>query len=281
MPRKPFDHFVKYYRSHEFQPAPEGDHNLVQENLVLVVDYGEIAHVLQRLAKEKIYCGRTTGTFPRTQLSIRRFKVTPMIFFSGSTVFVGGKRAALTLYNALVLRLILEEIRSQFFPEISSEKLIFGRPKNANLVFSGSLDGDFYDIAAFAASTNGAAYEPLRFPGANWKIRSPTGLPLCQVMVFEKGKFNMMGGRTVEDTKYALKKFINRIEKFRCERKAPTDDIIQTRDAEKEYAAKEVMAAMMNFPDSIFAKTLTPIVQSVDGRKIKDIVATGEDIMVM
>jgi len=280
MPRRPLSHFVSKYRSANFVPLPVGKTALVQENIVLVVRYGDIAHVLQKLAKVKQYCSRTTGTFPRVQISVQDEKVTQMVFLSGCAVSVGGKKLNSTLNAALRLRVDLEYIRITYLPSIRKEEMVFGRPENANLVFSGRLKGPAYDLARFAAEYNSVNYDPEEFPGANIKIYSPDGKPLAQVMVFEGGAFNVMGGKTIKDIFYAADQFLSIIEQFVCEPKEPTNDIIAKRKKEKKIAMNEIANRIMQTDKSFFGKTLTPITLEVEGRPIREIVATGEDIVV-
>jgi TATA-box binding protein (TBP) (component of TFIID and TFIIIB) len=280
MPRRPLSHFVSRYRSANFVPLPVGKTSLVQENIVLVVNYGDIAHVLQKLAKVKKYCSRTTGTFPRVQISIKDAKVTQMIFLSGCAVSVGGKLLFPTVNAALRLRVDLERIRKTYLPSIKKEDLIFGRPENANLVFSGRLKGAAYDLAKFAAEYNAANYAPEEFPGANIKIRSPDGAPLAQVMVFEGGAFNVMGGKTIKDIYYAADEFLTIIDQFVCTPKEPTNNIIAKRKKEKKIAMNEIANRIMKTDNSLFGKTLTPIRMEVEGRPIREVVATGEDIII-
>jgi len=245
---------------------------LVQHNLVLVVNYGNIVHVLQHLAKVSPKFSRTTGTFPRVQLSSNNPKVTVMIFFSGSAVFVGGKELTPTLYVALRTRLWLEKTRKEFLPRIKKESLVFGKPFNANLVFTAHLPDSFYDLAKFAANTERVNYEPEVFPGANLKIRSADGKPLCQVMVFERGYVNVMGSQSLNHAYYAIDTFYNLIAPYACEPKAPTDDIVSMRESERQIALSEVANAIKK-DGSLFSHILSDMEENLKSLGVKMSVA--------
>lgn len=257
-------------KSYKCEPLREQTEKikLVQHNLVLVVNYGNIVHVLQHLAKVNPNFSRTTGTFPRVQLSSNNPKVTVMIFFSGSAVFVGGKELTPTLYVALTTRLWLEQTRKRFLPNIKKESLVFGKPFNANLVFTAHLPDSFYDLAKFAANTERVNYEPEVFPGANLKIRSADGKPLCQVMVFERGYVNVMGCQSLNHAYYAIDVFYNLIAPFACAPKAPTDNIVFERESERQVALSEVANAIKK-DGSLFSHILSDIEDNLNSFGVK------------
>lgn len=247
---------AKSYRCDVLPPRPEGV-ELIQHNLVLVVNFGKIMHVLAQLAKCSIHCSRKIGTFPQVQKSSINPRLTEMTFLSGPEVIVGPEWLYAALYAALKKRIWLEKIRRRYFPDISKDSLVFGKPVNANLVFTAHLPGKFYDIAAFAANVQGVKYEPLRFPGANITIFDPDGKPISKVMVFERGYINLMGCRSLVQATYALSVFLEIIAPFACEPKNPTSDIVGQREREKTIAISKVIKELKSTDNSFFVHSLT------------------------
>jgi hypothetical protein len=70
------------------------------------------------------------------------------------------------------------------------------------------------------------------------------------------------------------------IDQFVCVPKEPTNNIIAKRKKEKKIAMNEIANRIMKTDNSLFGKTLTPIRMEVEGRPIREVVATGEDIII-
>lgn len=247
---------VKSYKCGTLPERTKGT-KLFQHNLVLVVNFGMIMHVLTYLAKLNIRCSRKTGTFPQVQESSINPRLTEMTFLSGHEVLVGPQWFYSALFAAQNKRLRLEKTRRRYFPHIKQESMVFGKPVNANLVFTAHLPGRFYDIAKFAANTTGVEYEPIDFPGANLTILDANDKPIGKVMAFEGGYINIMGCRSLAQAMYALDVFVKLITPFACEPLVPTSNIVADREKEKHIALRDVVAAIKKTDNSPFAHTLS------------------------
>ena len=275
--------FIEGYRCEKFVP-PNETIKLTQHNLVLVVDYGDTKYILPILCRKNPEFKRSIKTFPCVQICLVNPKVTQMFFFSGSSVFVGGRFQPATIYVALLYRLILEKLRQRYTPEFPAEKLIFGKPYNANLVFTGKLPHPAYDIGKFAARVNDINYDPEEFPGANTKIRDSYGRAVAQVMAFEFGFINVMGCESRSDALYAAASFARLIEPYACTPKYSNEDIIFARQKELWLATQEVADEMNRTEKSVYGANLNRMISDVPGGPsldtIQQLVEQGEEFIV-
>ena len=214
------------------------DFPMTQENLVLVLNYGAIEPLLLGFCQRNPECRLAMATFPCLMKRFRYPAVTSMAFPGGAVVWVGGKNFPTTLYTALLHYIALQEYRREFQPSYPADKLVFGSPQQANLVFKVELPPGPYNLAEFKARVTGVKYNPEKFPGARLVIYDEYDYPLTTTVSFEYGTANFMGCKSPIDARKAMKILYEKLSPFVCKPRLDSIDIVHQRKKELEEALK-------------------------------------------
>ncbi len=142
--------------------------------------------------------------FPGLVFRLKKPKTATLIFNSGRMVCTGAKS------EREARRAVLKVAR-----ELKKEGIIIiGKPeiKIQNIVASGSLGGpvDLEALCERAHMGGSLMYEPEQFPGAIYRMESPSVV----FLIFSNGKIVCVGAKKEEDIYVAAEKLRQRLEKM-------------------------------------------------------------------
>lgn len=212
------------------------DFPIAQENLVMTLNFGAIEPLLVGYCQRNPECRLAMATFPCLMKRSRYPAVTSMAFPGGAVVWVGGKNFPTTLHTALLHYIDLQEYRKQFQPDYPFDKLVFGSPQQANLVFKVEFPEGPYNLADYNARITGVKYEPDQFPGASLVINDEFGSPLATTVAFEFGIVNFMGCKSLLDVRKAIPILYKKLSQFVCVPRECNDNVVPQRVKEREEA---------------------------------------------